>query len=120
MWFYFLVSLQLPMLHRYLLTIRHQTEKKQREISRKSWQHCNLKEVTIFNFQGNNMEVELVEYLINHTVALEKIKLDRKPLTYVGDGKWVDPWWKEDYISRERVFRMLHKKIPADTNLIVK
>lgn len=70
----------------------------------------------IFHFQGNKREVELVEYLVIHTVVLEKIQLDQKRLAYLGDGEWMEDWWEVD-IKRKRVFELLRERIPTTTNL---
>ncbi|PON82878.1 F-box domain containing protein [Trema orientale] len=99
-------------------SIRLWMEKKQREISSESWQHCNLREVDIFNFHGNRREVELVWYLGIHTVALGKIRVHRKDRTYEGDGSWSDRNPEVD-IRRGRIFNMLHQRIPAATKLIL-
>ena len=117
--FYFLVFFQLPTcLRSSMKSIKLWMENKQRNVSSESWAHCNLREVELYNFQGNRREVELVEYLVNHTVALEKIQLDRKGLSYYSDGTWNS--WKPTYmIERKRVFRMLHERIPATTKLTI-
>ncbi|PON61203.1 F-box domain containing protein [Parasponia andersonii] len=101
------------------ISIRDWMKKKEIETCRECWQHYNLREVDLFNFHGNKREVELVEYLVKHTVSLEKIQVDQKRLRYV-DGKWLDDTFRVGlHLTRESVFRMLRERIPTSTDLIV-
>uniref|UniRef100_A0A5B7B669 F-box domain-containing protein n=1 Tax=Davidia involucrata TaxID=16924 RepID=A0A5B7B669_DAVIN len=80
--------------------------------------HKQLREVEMYNFHGDQKEVELLVYLLNYAISLEKIKICRSLRIYQGDGEWLNPG-SPSTIRRKQVHKMLRGKVPSAAKLIV-
>ncbi|PON88554.1 hypothetical protein TorRG33x02_156190 [Trema orientale] len=90
------------------------------EISSEGFRHHHLREVEIYNFKGNfdGKQVELIRDLMNHSVAIDKIQIDRRVHIYTGNGELSTIMFGER-TPRKQVYELLRQRLPPTTNLKV-
>ncbi|KAA8542519.1 hypothetical protein F0562_023671 [Nyssa sinensis] len=79
--------------------------------------HKQLREVEMYNFHGDQKEVELFVYLLN-SANIERIKIGRDIRFYRGDGEWLNAGFLSK-IKRKQARKLLRGKVPSATRLII-
>ena len=88
-------------------------------ISSSDFKHDELREVALYNFQGQAREVELLVYLVISATAIENIRVHKQLSRYNGNDEWLNLKRLSLKISRSQILRKLSTRLPATINLDV-
>ncbi|KAK3446399.1 hypothetical protein EUGRSUZ_A02104 [Eucalyptus grandis] len=75
--------------------------------------HMYLKEVEFYNYYGRPCDHELVNYLVENAIALEKLVVNPCEEAYFSDGM------KRLMEPRERALQQLKGKLPSRIELVI-